>query len=256
MAARCGPIRRLARAWPASSAQRRVRRRPACTRALMDSESSGTASPCAAFSPSRHARFRDLHARPHRGPGAAREPARLPRIASLKGTRARVIPDHPGGRAGCGDARKRHRSGVLARPLAELGFEAGRSFTALRVEPPAAWRWSTPDAAFFARLLTELEAHGRKIALKGLLSGAAESCSASRAERRRRRAMAGRRAFGERVGLRALRQAGDAGALSRCSARWCCACRGSSPDGRSSVAPSSWKCSPSRAAARCRSSLW
>ena len=56
----------------------------------------------------------------------------------------------------------------LARPLAELGFEAGRSFTALRVEPPAAWRWSTPDAAFFARLLTELEAHGRMIALKGL----------------------------------------------------------------------------------------
>jgi hypothetical protein len=41
----------------------------------------------------------------------------------------------------------------LARPLAELGLDAGRSFAAVRVEMPASRRWRTPDAAFFARLL-------------------------------------------------------------------------------------------------------
>jgi phospholipid/cholesterol/gamma-HCH transport system permease protein len=101
----------------------------------------------------------------------------------------------------------------LARPLAELGFEAGRSFTALRVEPPAAWRWSTPDAAFFARLLTELEAHGRKIALKGLPQELEKLLSLARRAPAAAAPMARPPGIRERVGLDALRQAGDAGAL-------------------------------------------
>src|SRR5512138_2045065 len=51
----------------------------------------------------------------------------------------------------------------LARPLAELGLKSGGSFTRLRVETPAAWHWRTPDAAFLARLLREVEAPGQKI---------------------------------------------------------------------------------------------
>jgi phospholipid/cholesterol/gamma-HCH transport system permease protein len=101
----------------------------------------------------------------------------------------------------------------LARPLAELGFEAGRSFTALRVEPPEAWRWSTPDAAFFARLLTELEAHGRKIALKGLPQELEKLLSLARRAPAAVAPMARPPGIRERVGLSALRQAADAGAL-------------------------------------------
>jgi len=56
----------------------------------------------------------------------------------------------------------------LARPLAQLGLENAGSYTAVRVEPPPLWRWSTPDAAFFARLVGELEAPGEKVVLKGL----------------------------------------------------------------------------------------
>lgn len=56
----------------------------------------------------------------------------------------------------------------LARPLAELGLETGGSFTKLRVESPAAWRWSTPDAAFFARVVRELEPSAGRVALEGL----------------------------------------------------------------------------------------
>ena len=55
-----------------------------------------------------------------------------------------------------------------ARPLAELGLDTSRSFTAARVEMPASWRWKTADAAFLARLLGELSATGYKIALRGL----------------------------------------------------------------------------------------
>ncbi|HEX2333224.1 MAG TPA: ABC transporter permease, partial [Burkholderiales bacterium] len=101
----------------------------------------------------------------------------------------------------------------LARPLAELGFEAGRSFTALRVEPPAAWRWSTPDAAFFARLLTELEAHGRKVALKGLPQELEKLLNLARRAPAAVAPMARPPGIRERVGLSALRQAADAGAL-------------------------------------------
>ena len=108
----------------------------------------------------------------------------------------------------------------LARPLAELGFEAGRSFTALRVEPPAAWRWSTPDAAFFARLLTELEAHGRKIALKGCLRELEKLLSLAR-RAPAAAPMARPPGIRERVGLGALRRPETRARSSRCSARWC-----------------------------------
>jgi len=56
----------------------------------------------------------------------------------------------------------------LAQPLAELGLTTGGSFTKLRVESPATWRWSSFDAAFLARLLRQLEAPGHRIALEGL----------------------------------------------------------------------------------------
>ena len=56
----------------------------------------------------------------------------------------------------------------LARPLAEIGFQERQTFSAVRVETPPAWRWSTPDAAFFDRLLRALEARGHEIGLKGL----------------------------------------------------------------------------------------
>jgi phospholipid/cholesterol/gamma-HCH transport system permease protein len=50
----------------------------------------------------------------------------------------------------------------LARPLAELGFDAGLSSPALRVEMPASRRWGTPDAAFLARCVAELAPSGVK----------------------------------------------------------------------------------------------
>jgi phospholipid/cholesterol/gamma-HCH transport system permease protein len=56
----------------------------------------------------------------------------------------------------------------LAQPLAELGLTTGQTFLKLRVESPAAWRWSTPDAAFLARLLRQLDAPGHRVALEGL----------------------------------------------------------------------------------------
>ena len=57
----------------------------------------------------------------------------------------------------------------LARPLAQLGLENPGPYTAVRVQMPSSRRWSTRDAAFFARLIGELEPPpGRKIALQGL----------------------------------------------------------------------------------------
>jgi len=56
----------------------------------------------------------------------------------------------------------------LARPLAELGLQGCAAFSSLRVQTPPAWRWNATEAAFFARLVHALEAHGRKIPIKGL----------------------------------------------------------------------------------------
>jgi phospholipid/cholesterol/gamma-HCH transport system permease protein len=102
----------------------------------------------------------------------------------------------------------------LAQPLAELGLTTGRSFTKLRVESPATWRWGTPDAAFFARLLRELDAPGHRIALEGLpreleklLALARGGAPAAASEIPRRPGLR------ERTGLRALSVADNARAF-------------------------------------------
>ena len=56
----------------------------------------------------------------------------------------------------------------LARPLAQLGLEEAGSYATVRVQPPASWRWGSADAAFFARLVAELQPAGHKLALEGL----------------------------------------------------------------------------------------
>jgi phospholipid/cholesterol/gamma-HCH transport system permease protein len=93
----------------------------------------------------------------------------------------------------------------LVQPLAELGLTTGRSFTKLRVESRATWRWSSCDAAFLARLLRQLEAPGQRIALEGLpreleklLALARGGAPAVASETARRPGVR------ERVGLRAL----------------------------------------------------
>ena len=102
----------------------------------------------------------------------------------------------------------------LARPLAQLGLENAGSFTAVRVEMPASRRWSTPDAAFFARLLAELEAPGRRIEFKGLPPELEKLLALARGARRPVAAPSARRpGIGERIGLAALRGADDASAL-------------------------------------------
>ena len=102
----------------------------------------------------------------------------------------------------------------LARPLAQLGLEAGRSFTAVRIESPAEWRWSTPDAAFLARLLAELEASGPKIALRGLPRELEKLLALSRAAPPSAPAESvGPPDVRERVGLLALSRAEDARAF-------------------------------------------
>jgi phospholipid/cholesterol/gamma-HCH transport system permease protein len=102
----------------------------------------------------------------------------------------------------------------LARPLAELGLTTGQSFTKLRVESPASWRWSTPDAAFVARLLRRLDAPGHQVALEGLpreleklLALARGGAPAAAPE------IARRPGLRERVGLGALSVTDDARAF-------------------------------------------
>ena len=48
----------------------------------------------------------------------------------------------------------------LVRPLAELGLDGSPSVGSLRVEMPPSGRWSTPEAAFLARCVTELAPSG------------------------------------------------------------------------------------------------
>jgi len=102
----------------------------------------------------------------------------------------------------------------LAQPLAELGLTTGRPFARLRVESPATWRWSTPDAAFFSRLLRELYTPGNRTALEGLppeleklLALARSGAPAVASELPRRPGLR------ERVGLRALSVADNARAF-------------------------------------------
>ena len=104
----------------------------------------------------------------------------------------------------------------LVWPLAQLGLEnehAARC-TEVRVERPASWRWSTPDAAFFARLVRELESPGRRIELKGLPPELEKLLALARGGRAPVAAPSARRpGISERIGLAALRAADDARAL-------------------------------------------
>ena len=82
------------------------------------------------------------------------------------------------------------------------------------MEMPASRRWSTPDAAFFARLLAELEAPGRRVELKGLPPELEKLLALARGARRPVAAASARRSgIGERIGLATLRGADDARAL-------------------------------------------
>jgi phospholipid/cholesterol/gamma-HCH transport system permease protein len=79
------------------------------------------------------------------------------------------------------------------------------------VESPSAWRWSTPDAAFLARLIAELEASGSKIALQGLPRELEKLLALSRAVPPGAGAESVRLpGIRERVGLLALSRADDA----------------------------------------------
>ena len=101
----------------------------------------------------------------------------------------------------------------LARPLAQLGLEGTGPYTAVRVEMPPSRRWRTPDAAFFARLLAELEAPGRRVELKGLPAELEKLLGLARGERRPAAASARQPGVRERIGMAALRAAEDAKAL-------------------------------------------
>jgi phospholipid/cholesterol/gamma-HCH transport system permease protein len=57
---------------------------------------------------------------------------------------------------------------MLSDPLGASGFEDAHSFTAMRVETPPAWRWSTVDAAFLAGVVQRLDRVGHRLPLNGL----------------------------------------------------------------------------------------
>jgi len=56
----------------------------------------------------------------------------------------------------------------LSRPLAELGVAPGAAARALRVEAPAAWKWSTVDAAFLSAVVRELAGRSGALEVRGL----------------------------------------------------------------------------------------
>ncbi|HET7362254.1 MAG TPA: ABC transporter permease [Burkholderiales bacterium] len=98
----------------------------------------------------------------------------------------------------------------LARPLAELGLHSVRPLRTVRVQSPAGWRWGTPDAAFFARLLRELETPGQKIMLEGLPQQLAQLLALARGAAPALAAESAPRAdVAERIGLQTLRVADD-----------------------------------------------
>jgi phospholipid/cholesterol/gamma-HCH transport system permease protein len=55
-----------------------------------------------------------------------------------------------------------------ARPLTDLGLAAGTAAHILRVDAPAAWHWSTVDAAFLAAVLRDLESRAQALDVRGL----------------------------------------------------------------------------------------
>jgi phospholipid/cholesterol/gamma-HCH transport system permease protein len=101
----------------------------------------------------------------------------------------------------------------LERPLAQLSLENAGSCTTVRVEMPASRRWSTPDAAFCARLVGELEARGRKIALEGLPQELEKLLALARGAPPAAAPGARPPGIRSRVGLRALSRAEDARAF-------------------------------------------
>ena len=104
------------------------------------------------------------------------------------------------------------RADWLARPLNELGLASDAAAHVLRVDAPPAWRWSTPDAAFLAAVVGDLERRARVLDLRGVpkelrslldLARAAPVASGSSGRQRRPDIRA-------RVGALALAAAADA----------------------------------------------
>jgi phospholipid/cholesterol/gamma-HCH transport system permease protein len=57
---------------------------------------------------------------------------------------------------------------MLSQPLEALGLQDAHSYKCLRVEAPAAWRWSIVDAAFLAGVIRRLDHNGQTLPLHGL----------------------------------------------------------------------------------------
>jgi len=57
---------------------------------------------------------------------------------------------------------------ILSQPVEALGLDDAHSYRCVRVEAPAAWRWSTVDAAFLAGIVQRLDRDGRRMPLHGL----------------------------------------------------------------------------------------
>ena len=103
---------------------------------------------------------------------------------------------------------------MLSQRLESLGFEDAHSYTCVRVEPPAAWRWSTLDAAFLANVLQRVERRGRRLPLIGLPRELTNLLELARAGPQAEIPEAAPRpSITARLGVLALSRAGDAKAF-------------------------------------------
>ena len=103
---------------------------------------------------------------------------------------------------------------MLSQRLESLGFEDAHSYTCVRVESPAAWRWSTVDAAFLANVLQQVDRRGRKLPLIGLPRELTNLLELARAGPQADIPEAApRHSTTARVGMLALSRAGDAKAF-------------------------------------------
>jgi phospholipid/cholesterol/gamma-HCH transport system permease protein len=97
----------------------------------------------------------------------------------------------------------------LAHPLTELGFPPGTDAGTVRVEAADGWRWGSVEAAFIGRLLEALRTGVREPALAGAPPELERLLMLAGASPRTPGGAPPRRAFLERVGLRARHNAGE-----------------------------------------------
>jgi phospholipid/cholesterol/gamma-HCH transport system permease protein len=103
---------------------------------------------------------------------------------------------------------------MLSQRLDSLGFEDARPYACVRVESPAAWRWSTVDAAFLANVLQRVDRSGRRLPLIGLPPELTKLLELARAAPQAADAEAAPRpSLTSRLGVLALRRAGEAKAF-------------------------------------------